>query len=275
MRDRSTLVPRDASRGARRPLVQSSRPRRAPRALLAALAFVVPLFVGACSDDSANADATRRAEALANATTLLVDGAVRQPIPVGIDPSMVTWRSDGVLIASQDSLEKAPGYVVDSVFPPDEALRRFKAEIPGAPVTALSGGAQSVDSLLRRYWQLLSAGDTVALTPLVASKAEFAYLYFPESNEPADGMQPSISWLLLSNNGGRGLTRSLAAATSAPGEVRGTLCTPNTHPVGQSLIHGPCGIVRERASGVDTLWIATHIIERDGIFKLMSFTNEL
>jgi hypothetical protein len=115
----------------------------------------------------------------------------------------------------------------------------------------------------------------VALSPLVVSKAEFAYLYFPESDEPASGMQPTISWLLLSNNSGRGLTRSLAAARSEPGEVRGTVCAANTHPVGGSLIHGPCGIIRARASGVDTLYIATHIIERGGIFKLMSFTNEL
>lgn len=265
-----TAVPATGVRSRR--IRRSTAARPSARWSRLSLAVLVTAAVVACSGGD---DAARRADALAAADTPLEDGAVRQPIPAGIDPAMVTWRSDGGLIPSRDSLQKAPGYVVDSIFPPDEALRRFQAELEGPPVTALTDGAESIDRLLGEYWRLLAAGDTTALTPLVVSKPEYAYLYFPESDEPASGMQPRISWLLLSNNSGRGLTRALAAATADAGEMRGTVCGPKHTVVGASFIHGPCGIVRARASGVDTLLIATHIIERGGIFKLMSFTNEM
>ncbi len=238
------------------------------------LALVALLLVTAanCGRDQ---EAARRAYAMAHDTTTLEPGAVRQPIPPGIDPAMVEWRSDGTLIASRDSLVKTPGYVIDSIFPPEEALRRFQAEAGGVPVTQLSGGAPSTDALLRRYWAALARGDTLALTPLVVSKPEFAYLWFPESGEADSGMQPAISWLLLSNNGGRGLARALARAEASDSTVRGTTCVRETRTAGANTIHGPCGIVRDVGGRRDTTWLVSHIIERDGIFKLMSFTNGL
>jgi hypothetical protein len=241
-------------------------PRAARRFLLVAMAVAI----AACTD----ADSKRRADALANADTPLQDGAVRQPIPAGVDPLMVTWRSDGTLIPSQDSLVKSPGYVVDSVFPPEEMLRRFQQE-SGVPVTALSGGERSIEALLDKYWSLLVAGDTLAMTPLVASQREFAYLYFPESRELTDGVPPAISWLMLTSNGGRGLTRALREAAASDPVSRGTVCQPLELRAGRSRIVGPCGVVRTRAGQPDTLWFVKHVIERDGTYKLMSFANEL
>ncbi len=232
------------------------------------------LAAAACNGDArvdSNSDAV--IASVAARSVPLDPGAVRQPIPDGIDPAMLEWRSDGVLIASQDSLVKTPGYVVDSIFPPEEALRRFQAE--AAPVTALNGGAGSTDELLRRYWEILRSGDSLALRPYVVNKAEFAYLYFPESNEAATGLQPHISWLLYSNNGGRGLSRALTLAGTETQPVSGTACLDRTQTLGQNTVHGPCGIVRMLGSRPDTVWIAQHIIERDGIFKLLSFANEL
>ena len=246
-------------------MLRMTRVRRFPVTLLAILA------IGAACDD---VDTRRRRDALANADTPLEEGAVRQPIPKGINPAMVTWRSDGVLIPSQDSFVKTPGYVVDSIFPPEEMLRRFQAE-SGEPVTRLSDGAQSADALLRRYWSLLLSADSTAMTPLVASQREFAYLYFPESRELSDGVPPAISWLLLSNNSGRGLTRALRAASTSEPTIRGTVCQPLEVSAGRARVFGPCGVVRTRGSQADTLWFVKHIIERDGIFKLMSFANDL
>lgn len=212
---------------------------------------------------------------LADDAVPLMEGAIRQPIPEGVSPAMVTWRSDGVLIPTPDSLQKTPGYVVDSIFPPEEALRRFQAEAGGVPVTGLADGARSHDALLLQYWSLLAAGDTLALAPLVVSQSEFAYVYYPESDEPSYGLLPNVSWLLLSNNSGRGLVRALSVAQSSTTGVTRSVCAQEPRTVGRNRIHGPCGVVRPRGAGGDTLWIATHIIERDGIFKLMSFTNEL
>lgn len=246
-----------------RSLLRAPRPR-------AALAIGLLLCIGACDD----ADARRRADALAAADTPLDSGAVRQPIPPGIDPAMVTWRGDGLLVPSPDSLQKTPGYVVDSIFPPEVMLARFQAEA-GPPVERLSGGAASMDALLRTYWRALVRGDTLAMRPLVVTRAEFAWLYFPASQEPANGMPPAVSWLLLGNNGGRGLTRALRAAATADSTLLGTTCRPEEVAVGPGRIIGPCAVIRRVAGRPDTLWLVQHAFARDGIFKLMSFANDL
>ncbi len=241
------------------------------RGTLLALTMLVALVSG-CGED---ADAKRRALAMANDTTVLDPGAQRQPIPPGVDPAMVEWRSDGKLIANRDSLLKTPGYVVDSIFPPEEALRRFQTEAGGVPVASLSGGEGSVDALLKRYWATLARGDSLALTPIVVSKPEFAYLYFPESAEPGNGMQPHVSWLLLSNNSGRGLARAMQLAAGADSTLQGTTCVDRKLEAGASTIVGPCAIIRMKNAQPDTVWITSHVIERGGVFKLMSFANEL
>ncbi len=247
-------------------------PRAGTRKRWAAVACSCAFMALACAGDP---DAARRATALATDTTTLDSGAVRQPIPVGVDPAMVEWRSDGALIASRDSLLNTPGYVIDSVFPPEEALRRFQAEAGGVAPNALSAGSASIDALLRRYWATLVRGDSMALRPLVVSKPEFAYLYFPESSEPATGMQPHVSWLLLSNNSGRGLARALARAAGADSSVVGVTCIDRLILAGRNTVHGPCGIVQRGEAKRDTIWLTNHIIERGGVFKLMSFSNEL
>jgi len=116
------------------------------------------------------------------------------------------------------------------------------------------------------------------MTPLVMSAREFAWLYYPESDEADQGLAPNISWLLLSANSGRGLARALAAAdtSSSPSSpILGTACTPAVASVGSNRISGPCGVIRLVGGRPDTLWLVQRIIARGGIFKLMSFANEL
>jgi hypothetical protein len=223
--------------------------------------FVVALV--ACSDERAGGDKA---------------GFNRQPIPAGIDPKMVEHRSDGVLIPSRDSLLKTPGYVVDSLFTPDEDLRRFRATVAGAPPTTLSGGAASTDALLRRYWTLLSAGDTLAMTSLVVSRGEYAYLYFPYSREASAGMPPAAGWELILAQSGRGLTRALLHAEAVKARratVAGTLCSDSPMLVGGGRLYGPCGVILRRADGADTLWLAKSLFVRDGVHKLLGLQNEL
>lgn len=192
-----------------------------------------------------------------------------------VDPRMVERRSDGVLVASQDSLRKTAGYVIDSVFSPEENLRRFQATVAGAPPTSLQDGARSTDELLRRYWTLLAASDTMAMRPLIVSRAEYAYVYFPESGEGEAGMPPHIGWELLLAQTGRGLTRALVAAGRAPASVEGTVCSAARRQVGRSTIYGPCGVIVRRSATRDTVWLATTLIARDGVHKLMGLQNEL
>ncbi len=199
----------------------------------------------------------------------------RQPIPSGVDPRMVEWRSDGVLIPSQDSLRKLPGYVIDSVFTPEENLRRFQATVTGPVPQRLTGGAPSTDALLRRYWALLAAGDTLGMTPLIVSRAEYAYLYAPFAPEVASGMPPHIGWELILSQTGRGLVRALAHAKANPGAVVGTACSDAPRAVGSGQLYGPCGVVIDAGQRRDTIWVAKSLFTRDGVHKLIGLQNEL
>jgi hypothetical protein len=195
--------------------------------------------------------------------------------PAGIDPAMLERRADGVWIPSQDSLRKTPGYVIDSVFTPEENLRRFQATVAAPADNRLSGGAPSTDALLRRYWALLDAGDTLAMTPLIVSRAEYAYVYFPESIEGASGMPPAVGWELIVRQSGRGLTRALFQAQRGPATVLRTLCSDEPRRMGKSVVYGPCGVVIRRDGTEETLWLAKTLIERDGVHKLLGLQNEL
>lgn len=231
------------------------------RRLLPAILALAAVALAACGERAPAADA---------------DGIVRQPIPPGIDPAMVEWRSDGVLIASRDSLIKTPGYVIDSVFTPEENLRRFQATVVGPPPTRLTGGARSTDELLRRYWALLATGDTVNMSPLVVSRAEYAFLYFPESDEGPNGMPPHIGWELIGRQSGRGLARALYHAQLAPAAVVRTECSDTPRKVGKSTMYGPCGVVIRREDGIErTVWVAKTLLERDGVHKLLGLQNDL
>jgi hypothetical protein len=188
---------------------------------------------------------------------------------------MVEWRSDGLLVPSAESLRSVPGYVVDSAFPPEEALRRFRSTVAGDAPTALSGGERSLDALLRRYWALLVARDTVSMSNLVLNRGEFAYLYFPDSPELAAGLAPEVTWLLIASQGGRGLTRALRAAESAQTKgVARTICLGKPRALGRNTAVGPCGVVLAGPSA-DTVWIAKAIIQRDGVHKLLGLSNDL
>jgi hypothetical protein len=195
-----------------------------------------------------------------------------------VDPKMIEVRADGVVIPSRDSLLKTPGYVVDSLFTPEEDLRRFRATIAGPPPTALAGGAPSTDALLRRYWTLLTQRDTLAMSALVVSRAEYAYLYFPFSREAAAGMPPAAGWELILAQSGRGLTRAMLHAERHAGSnarVTGTICADTPLIVGQGRLYGPCGVIVRGTAGTDTLWIAKSLLVRDGVHKLLGLQNEL
>jgi hypothetical protein len=199
--------------------------------------------------------------------------APREPIPAGIDPHMVEWRSDGKLIASRDSLIKTPGYVVDSIFPPDEALRRFRAETPGEPVDRLAGGEASSDALMRKYWAALVAKDSAAIARLVMTRGEWAYLYLPHSIEFRSGMQPSAAWYLVEMASARGALRA-GKVSERNARVSGTFCQSEAS-AGPAVIWSGCGVILTTGAARDSVVIASHVMEHGRTFKLVSLANPL
>lgn len=190
---------------------------------------------------------------------------------------MVERRSDGVLIASAESLRKIPGYVVDSVFPPDEALRRFRAEPGSERVDSLSGGATNVRALFEAYVAALQSRDSLAVRALVMTRAEYGWLYFDGSPEQKSGLMPQTAWGLMESRSNSGLGRA-AGRITALGSVRltGAACGPDRIKTGVGRIDGPCTITVQPATGAaETIPVARFVFTHRNRVKLVSFANDL
>jgi hypothetical protein len=189
---------------------------------------------------------------------------------------MLERRSDGVLIASAESLRKVPGYVVDSIFPPAEALRRFRdASGPGRP-TRLSDGDTTVLALFTGYVDALRARDSLAVLRFALTRPEYAWLYFDGSPEQQSGLVPQAAWALMESRSNVGLGRA-AGRVSALGSTRvvSATCGPTNVALPAAELIGPCTVVLESADGTRTpLPLSRMVMRRDGRVKLVSFAND-
>src|SRR5688572_26727647 len=90
-----------------------------------------------------------------------------------------TVRADSIARARQDSINRAqPGYIVDSILPVEEELRRFREAVGGAGVTTLANGSPSRDALVRRLVQAVAKQDSADLRAMSVTAREFADLVY-------------------------------------------------------------------------------------------------
>lgn len=154
-------------------------------------------------------------------------------------------------------------------------LDAFRTGLP--PVDTLSHASDSREALVERFVRALQAADTAAFALMAMSRQEFAWMYYPHTRYVARPYElpADVVWFNLQNRSSRGLSRVLArySGVSLPGieytcpdepEVEG----PNTFWHGCVLWReiAPGDTVRERAFG--SIW------EREGRFKIVSFTNQ-
>jgi hypothetical protein len=167
------------------------------------------------------------------------------------------------------------GGVIDSIIPIEEALRRFRAPLGEAP-RALDGAA-SRDALVRRFLQAVAARDTAALRGLALSRAEFAYLYYPESplsrrpyEEP-----PALLWFRMTEGSARGLGRLLRRHEGRPLDVVSHACEATPKREGPNTFWERCRVRHVRAPG-DTVSerLFGSILERDGRYKFVGYAND-
>ena len=174
--------------------------------------------------------------------------------------------------SARASAEKhPPGYVIDSVLPPGEALRRFRV---GLDSPAALAGPRSRDELVNRFFAAMRRKDRSALESLAIDRAEFAYLVFPASkwskmpyNQPAD-----VAWLLFQAKSGSGLTRLVGRADGfAP---QGYRCARQPDTDGPLRLWAHCVVrVREGGSERDVRLFGT-IVERDGRYKFAGYNSD-
>ena len=190
-----------------------------------------------------------------------------------------SMRADSIAQARQDSTNRAtPGYVIDSLLPPEEEARRFRAAFPGDSTTAFVGGEASREALVRRFIRSLAVADTNDLRGLVVKGREFVDLYYPGS--PYAGgpyRQPvGFAWRMIQDPSGVGFTKLLNRLAGRPIIFVWQRCEPKVLQEGKVDRYTGClvRIVDERGDSV-TKRLFGSIVSYNGRFKFLSYTNDI
>ena len=169
----------------------------------------------------------------------------------------------------------APANVVDSVFPMDVMLTRFRADIPEA--TAVSGGTETRDALVAGVVDALQNADTMAFESLALPLAEWAWLYYPTSAQaqPPYELPPGMAWLQLQQANRTGVLRALERLGGQSLGYQGYTCDPEPTVEGENRLWIGCLVTLVR-SGEEPMAIRlfSSILERDGRFVVLSYAND-
>ncbi len=164
---------------------------------------------------------------------------------------------------------------VDSARPVEEDLARFREGLEVA--TELRGGAGSREALVRGFTTAVESSDTAAVIRMMVSRPEFAYLYYPHSplTSPPQEMSPQLAWFFMLQNSQKGITRVFRRLGGSPLGYLDHACDREPLVQGPNRVWEHCRVRRVTADG-DTIRQALFggILERDGHFKFLSYTNE-
>ncbi|HSE27230.1 MAG TPA: hypothetical protein VLA95_03310 [Gemmatimonadales bacterium] len=168
--------------------------------------------------------------------------------------------------------------VVDSIFPIEEEIRRFQATLPDT-ARRLIGGEASREALIARFVRALEQADSAAFAPMAVSRAEFGFLYFPESRftRKPYRTKPGLLWAQLVNASSRGVNRAFERYGGKPLGFTGFDCPAEPAAEGANRVWEGC-TVTIRPAGTDsarTLHLFGSLLERDGVWKFLSFSNDL
>ncbi|HMC55086.1 MAG TPA: hypothetical protein VKH19_07960 [Gemmatimonadaceae bacterium] len=167
--------------------------------------------------------------------------------------------------------QHTPGYVVDSILPPGEAMRRFRA---GLDSPAAFGGPTSRDSLVARFFAGVRRHNRAALDSLAMTRAEFAYFVFPSSrlSRPPYRQPPDIAWMLFHANSESGLTKLLNRSENY--RLRSYTCAGTAEHEGTLALWRKCVVhLRDGVQPRDLHLFGT-IIEVGGRFKFAGYDND-
>jgi len=184
-------------------------------------------------------------------------------------------RADSIARARQDSINRTrPDYVVDSIFPIEEQLRRFREGTRA--VTAFQGGARSRDALLTAILDGIEHADSAALDRLTLTRDEYAWLVYPSSVHVSGPMQqaPQVAWFLLERASATGRARLLARLGGQPLGVQRVDCDALDEREGDNRIVTGCRVERIDAGGARVVQrLFGPLIAHGGSWKVLSWTN--
>lgn len=205
--------------------------------------------------------------------------------------SPVAWRRRGVAAAlallaaacdrgsaapvSRESLVARREADAPAAWSVDSALEDFRAGLPRVDV--LANAAPSPEALVREFADALERADTTRLAQLHLTRAEFAWLVYPESRwTRAPYRQPAeVTWLLIVQRSESGLTRLLQRRGGRPLHVVGFACDAAPEREGRATYRGGCTIRLRAPGGADRAErLFGSIVEVDGRFKIGSYGNQ-
>ncbi len=200
------------------------------------------------------------------------------PVVASATSAIDSARVDSIARVRQDSVNRTlPGYVIDSILPVEEMLRRFKLTVGGTPVTTLQHASAARDALVARFMTAVAAADSSALRDMSLNAREFADLVYPEgpNAKPPYKEDPALIWRTISNSSESGFIRLIRRRGQIPTKLVDYSCTGKTETQGKNTFISGC-IVRV----IDTTGETTShryfgsIIERGGQYKIVSYRNE-
>jgi hypothetical protein len=171
---------------------------------------------------------------------------------------------------------RTPGTIIDSVFPMPEMIARFRTGLP--QLAAMQGGELSRQALVSRFVAALAASDKTALGQLAISRAEFAYLYFPNSSDAAmpNGLPPQRRWDQINLRSEKGIGRALTRLGGKPLTLDSFDCPNPPVTTGLMTLHDGCTVRLHRADGEKFAGpLFGSILEYAGRFKFVGYANDM
>ena len=170
----------------------------------------------------------------------------------------------------------ATGGVVDSILPIAEHLRRFRAGLDSTDT--LTFASPSRDALVARWANAIAARDTTDLNAMLLSRAEFAWLYYPESpmSKPPYEAPPELLWGQLLASSNKGVSSLVNRFGGSAAKAAGLRCPAVPESLGANLLHAKCEVRLAAPSrdAVQGILFGT-IIERGGRFKFVGLSTSL
>ena len=157
----------------------------------------------------------------------------------------------------------------------ESALAHFRSTLASRPV-GLENGAPTRESLVRRIVSALAASDTNALRAIAVSRAEYAWLIYPESPllHPPYRQPIDIAWMLHAAPHAKGFARLLERLGGRPLRLESLTCDPAPVTQGANRFWTGCTARLAVGPGAFEMRLFTALVERDGIFKVMSYDND-
>jgi hypothetical protein len=165
-----------------------------------------------------------------------------------------------------------PGYVVDSIHPPEEALRRFRA---GTDSVSELAGQPSLRELLAEFRRAAAARDTVALRAIALNQQEFAWLVYPESrlSRPPYRQPPEIAWMVLRQASDGGLRKLVARAPTM--SLLAARCPDSTQVEGRMRTISGCTVRVQTPDNVRDMRLFGRVVELNGRWKILGYDGDL